>query len=381
MNNTLPKRIVAELLGTGLLVAAVIGSGIMAERLSGGNIAIALLANTIATGAALIALILTFGPVSGAHFNPAVSLSDALVGGLSKREAGSYIAAQCVGGLLGAAIAHLMFAVPLYSLSQHGRHGASQLFSEFVATFGLMAVIWGCSRSRAGMVPFAVGAYITAAYWFTASTSFANPAVTLARAFSDTFAGIRPQDAPAFIAAQLAGALTATALFRWLVPEVPSRAPDVLMPHPTHAPAGGVKTYIFACVHNAGRSQMAAAFFNLYADPACRASSAGTAPAEHVHPEVVAVMREIGIDLSKARPQKLTSQLAEKADMLVTMGCGESCPFVPGLKMIDWAIPDPKGQSSDRVREIRDQIHEKIKALLRDDCGKCCSGLTQSTAC
>lgn len=375
MNQTLARRIVAELLGTGLLVAAVIGSGIMAERLSGGNIAIALLANTIATGAALIALILTFGPVSGAHFNPAVSLSDALVGGLSKREASSYIAAQCAGALLGAAIAHLMFAVPLYSLSQHGRHGASQLFSEFVATFGLMAVIWGCSRSRASMVPFAVGAYITAAYWFTASTSFANPAVTLARAFSDTFAGIRPQDAPAFIAAQLAGALTATALFRWLVPGVPSRAPDVLMPHPAQASAPDVKTYIFACVHNAGRSQMAAAFFNLYAEPGCRAISAGTAPAEHVHPEVVAVMREIGMDLSKARPQRLTAELAEKADVLVTMGCGESCPFVSGLKIIDWAIPDPKGQSSDRVREIRDQIHEKTKALLRDDCGKCCSGL------
>lgn len=226
------------------------------------------------------------------------------------------------------------------------------------------------------MVPFAVAAYITAAYWFTASTSFANPAVTLARAFSDTFAGIRPQDAPAFIVAQFAGALTATALFRWLVPGVSSRAPHILMPHPNQASAENVKTYIFACVHNAGRSQMAAAFFNLYADRECRAISAGTAPAEHVHPEVVVVMREIGMDLSHARPQKLTAELAQKAAVLVTMGCGEACPFVPGLKVIDWAIPDPKGQPAERVRQIRDEIHEKIRILLRGDCGECCSGLT-----
>ena len=406
MRHTLSRRFAAELIGTAFLVAAVIGSGIMAERLAGGNAAIALLANTIATGAALVALILTFGAISGAHFNPVVSVCDAVFhhgrrGGLSLfgmgRETAYYIAAQCLGGLLGAAVAHMMFALPLYSLSQHPRHGAAQVFSEFVAAFGLMAVIWGCSKSKAreNMVPFAVGAYITAAYWFTASTSFANPAVTLGRAFSDTFTGIRPQDAPAFVMAQFAGALTATALFRWLIPNLSGEADSILMPHPTEAGEDRMKTYVFACVHNAGRSQMAAAFFNLYADvyskpnsnpdskpeskPGCRAISAGTAPAERVHPEVIAVMREIGIDLSAATPQKLTEELAKQADVLVTMGCGEACPFVPGLRVVDWSLPDPKGKPVEIVRQIRDQIHEQVKALLRDDCGECCKEMASNS--
>jgi glycerol uptake facilitator-like aquaporin len=216
----LPARLTAEFLGTAFLVAAVVGSGIMAERLSGGNIAIALLANTIATGAALVALILTFGPISGAHLNPAVTLSDAIEHGIAWREALAYITAQCAGGLAGAIIAHLMFGLSWYSFSTRPRQGPSQFLSEFVATFGLLAVIWGCSRRTPSAVPYAVASYITAAYWFTASTSFANPAVTIARAFSDTFAGIRPQDVPLFIAAQLAGALAATFLFRWLSPRV-----------------------------------------------------------------------------------------------------------------------------------------------------------------
>lgn len=166
----------------------------MAERLAGGNVALALLANTIATGAALAALILTFGPISGAHFNPAVSLADALEHGLRWSEAGAYVVAQCLGGIGGAIAAHFMFGLPVVSLSQHARSGGAQGFSEFVATFGLLCMIWGCSRTRSSAVPFAVAAYITAAYWFTASTSFANPAVTIARCLSDTFSGIRPGD-------------------------------------------------------------------------------------------------------------------------------------------------------------------------------------------
>jgi glycerol uptake facilitator-like aquaporin len=212
------RRVVAEALGTALLLAAVVGSGIMGERLAGGNIAIALLANTIATGAALVALILTLGPISGAHFNPAVTLADASQGGLAWREVPAYLAAQVSGAFAGVAAAHVMFGEPLFFASRHVRAGGAQLFSEFVATFGLLAVISGCARHRSSAVPFAVGAYITSAYWFTSSTSFANPAVTLARAASDTFAGIRLADAPGFIAAQLAGAMAATLLFRWLVP-------------------------------------------------------------------------------------------------------------------------------------------------------------------
>ena len=218
MKPSLRRRAASEAVGTAMLLAAVVGSGIMGERLAGGNVAIALLANTVATGAALVALILTFGPISGAHFNPAVTVADASQGGLAWSAVPIYVVAQVVGAFAGVAIAHVMFGEPLFTASRHARDGLPQLVSEFVATFGLLAVIWGCVRSRADMVPFAVAAYITAAYWFTASTSFANPAVTMARAATDTFAGIRPADAPGFIIAQLAGGGAATALFRWLVP-------------------------------------------------------------------------------------------------------------------------------------------------------------------
>lgn len=231
MKITLLRRTVSEFLGTAFLVAAVVGSGIMGERLAAGNVAIALLANTIATGAALVALILTFGPISGAHFNPAVTFVDAIENGVSWKDAACYVPAQCLGGIAGAIAAHLMFRLPLISVSHHARAGSAQVFSEFVATFGLLSVIWGCSRLRSEMVAFAVGAYITAAYWFTASTSFANPAVTIARSLSDTFSGIRPSDVPWFIAAQFLGAIAATILFRWLVPNLNLRAKQVLLAH------------------------------------------------------------------------------------------------------------------------------------------------------
>lgn len=230
-SSSFARRLVAEGAGTALLLAAVVGSGIMGERLAGGNVAIALLANTIATGAALVTLILTFGPISGAHFNPAVTLADAWQRGIPWREVPGYMIAQLAGAFAGVAAAHLMFAEPLFAASTHARSGAPQAFSEFVATFGLLAVIWGCSRLRSSSVPFAVGAYITAAYWFTASTSFANPAVTLARAATNTFAGIRPTDVPAFVVAQMLGAAAATALFRWLVPTLPKQATEVVVPH------------------------------------------------------------------------------------------------------------------------------------------------------
>ena len=231
MRFNLRSRVAAEFVGTAFLLMAVVGSGIMGDRLSAGNIAIALLANTIATGAALVALILTFGPISGAHFNPAVTLADASQRGIPWREVPGYVAAQVLGAYAGVAAAHLMFGLPIFSASLHRRSGVPQIFSEFIATFGLLSVIWGCSRLRSSVVPFAVGAYITAAYWFTASTSFANPAVALARAATDTFTGIRPADVPGFVAAELAGAAAATVLFRWLIPALPGVAPDVLVPH------------------------------------------------------------------------------------------------------------------------------------------------------
>lgn len=216
MNQRLSKRLAAEAVGTAMLLAAVVGSGIMGERLAAGNLALTLLANSIATGAVLCSLILAFSPISGAHFNPAVTLASAFRKELAWADVPYYLGAQFLGAFIGVAIAHIMFAQGLFSTSTRVRQGTAQVFAEFVATFGLGAVVLGCTRFRPWVVAFAVAAYITGAYWFTASTSFANPAVTLARGFTDTFSGIRPVDAPAFIAAQLAGAATATIFFKWL---------------------------------------------------------------------------------------------------------------------------------------------------------------------
>jgi glycerol uptake facilitator-like aquaporin len=213
------RRLFAEALGTALLLAVVIGSGIMGQRLAAGNTAVALLGNTMATGAGLVVLITVFGPISGAHFNPAVTLAFAVRREIPARVALAYVVAQTLGAVLGVWAAHLMFAEPVIQVSTKLREGPAQGFSEFVATFGLVGVILGALRFRPDFTPVAVGLYITAAYWFTASTSFANPAVTVARSLSDTFAGIAPSSAPLFIAAQLAGALAAVAVFGWLLKE------------------------------------------------------------------------------------------------------------------------------------------------------------------
>lgn len=216
MKFNLTERLFAEFIGTAFLVAAVIGSGVMGEKLAGGNVAVALLANTIATGAALAALILTFASVSGAHFNPVVTLVESIGKRLSLKDAAGYVTVQVTGGICGTVVAHLMFGLSVFSVSRHDRHGWPTAFSEFVATFGLIVVIAGCSRFRPSAVAYAVAAYIAAAYWFTASTSFANPAVTVARSLSDTFAGIRPVDVPLFVSAQIVGGLTAMVLTRHL---------------------------------------------------------------------------------------------------------------------------------------------------------------------
>ena len=216
---SLGRRLVAEALGTALLLAVVIGSGVMGERLAGGNAAIALLGNTLSTGAALVVLITVFGPISGAHFNPVVTLVFALRREIGPALALAYIGVQAAGAVAGAFAAHMMFAEPVLQVSTKLRDGPAQALSEVIATFGLVATILGCLRFRPAFVPAAVGLYITSAYWFTASNSFANPAVTVARSLSNTFAGIAPSSAPPFIAAQFLGAVFAAGLFGWLLKE------------------------------------------------------------------------------------------------------------------------------------------------------------------
>jgi len=224
MKYDLSRRLTAELLGTAFLLATVVGSGIMGERLAAGSVAIALLANAAATAAILYVLIEWFGPISGAHFNPLVSAAIAYRGELPWRHLSSYAAVQALGAILGVAVANLMFDLPPFSLSEHVRTGPSQWLAEFVAAFGLLGLIWTCSRTKPSAVASLVAAYIAAAYWFTSSTSFANPAVTLARSFTNTFSGIRLLDVPAFIAAQAAGAACAVGVFGWLMRDI--KAPD-----------------------------------------------------------------------------------------------------------------------------------------------------------
>jgi arsenate reductase len=231
---TLTRKAVAELLGTALLVIAVIGSGIAAERLSPNEVGLELFENAAATAAALVALILAFGPVSGAHFNPVVTLADLVFGGLPPGEAGVYIASQVAGGAAGALVANAMFGLPTFELATKVRSSGPLWLAEVVATFGLLVTIFGVVRSgRVGAAPFAVGAYIGGAYFFTASTSFANPAVTIARTLSNSFAGIKPSSAPAFVAAQLVGGAAAVATVRFLYPRIDADAAAVLLPHPT----------------------------------------------------------------------------------------------------------------------------------------------------
>jgi glycerol uptake facilitator-like aquaporin len=216
---SLPRRLAAEAIGTAMLLAIVIGSGVMGDRLAGGNVALALLGNTLATGAGLVVLISAFGPVSGAHFNPAVTLAMLARRAITPKAAGAYVVVQVTAAIVGVWAAHLMFGEPVLQVSRKLRDGPALAWSEFVATFGLFATIYGVSRFKAESVGLAVGLYITAAYWFTASTSFANPAVTVARTLSDTFAGIAPASAPLFILAQFAATAVATALFGWLFKE------------------------------------------------------------------------------------------------------------------------------------------------------------------
>jgi arsenate reductase len=456
---SLARRPSAEFAGTGLLVAAVVGSGIAAARLSPQDVGLQLLENAIATALALGALILTFGPVSGAHLNPVVSTVDWWLGrrtgtGLTGSQLGGYIAAQTLGAIGGAVLADLMFGLPAVAWSHTRRSGGHLWLAETVATAGLVLLVVAVARSgRTPAAPAAVGAYIGAAYWWTSSTSFANPAVTVGRMFSDTFAGVAPGSVPAFVVAQLVGGVLAAAAIAWWDPDACRAADDVVVPHteqkalpddhhagfrvctqssrrwptrtptrcststgvasppamppsrPNHPPgpssppsacpstalaattASGATWsssnaaappspdqrsvrvsdkpgVLFVCVHNAGRSQMAAGWLRHLAGDSVEVRSAGSEPAEQINPIAVQAMAEVGIDITAEEPKKLDYATAQDSDVIVTMGCGDTCPVFPGKRYEDWQLTDPAGQPIDVVRTVRDQIRGRVEQLL-----------------
>jgi arsenate reductase len=354
------RRLLAEFAGTALLVIAVVGSGIMAARLSPGDAGLRLLENSTATAFALGALILVFGPVSGAHLNPVVSLADWWLGrrhrtGLTIGDLGRYAAAQVSGAIAGAILANVMFGLAPIAFSTT-RRSAGQLWAgEVVATVGLLLVIFALVRSgRVHLAPAAVGAYIGAAYWFTSSTSFANPAVTIGRAFTDTFAGIAPGSVPGYVVAQLVGVPVAVGLV------------VVLYPPSQGDPMSDKPSVLFVCVHNAGRSQMAAGWLRHLAGDAVEVRSAGSEPADQVNPAAVEAMREVGIDITGRPPKLLDRETAQASDVIITMGCGDACPIFPGKRYEDWKLDDPAGQDVAAVRPIRDEIRARIERLLVD---------------
>ena len=469
----LGRRLLAEFLGSALLVALVVGSGIAAQQLSPNDVGLQLLENSTATFLGLTALILLFGPVSGAHLNPVVSMADWYLGrrtghGLPLTEVGGYAVAQVVGAVAGAVLANLMFGVGT-TISTKDRTSGGHLLAEVVATTFLVALIFALARTGRGVLAApAVGAYIGAAYWFTSSTSFANPAVTVGRIFSDTFAGIAPGSAAAFIVVQLVGLVVGAVLTLALYPDVSERADDVVVPwqNPPRDPAtvaetgnpdqpdidepalpstaeqetamdittrdpypvivddltyayegvfsnksvtaavasarealepvATVRTYLpilvarhakeqltaaaqaqgrvaktvpellFVCVHNAGRSQMAAALAEHLSARRVHVRSAGSAPAGAVNPFVIQVLAERGITLATPYPKPLSDNVVRAADVIITMGCGDACPIFPGKRYEDWNVPDPADQPIEIVRDIRDDIQARVTTLLRD---------------
>ncbi|WP_368861349.1 aquaporin [Frankia tisae] len=357
-----------------LLAALVVGSGIAAVQLSPDQVGLQLVENAAATAAGLFAIILMVGPVSGAHFNPVVSLVDAAFGGLSWRDATAYLPAQVAGCVAGAVLANLMFDRSAVSIATHHRASGAHLLAEVVATAGLILLIFALARSdRAERAPAAVGAYIGAAYWFTSSTSFANPAITVGRMFSDSFAGIAPASAPAFVTVQLAGGAVGYGLVRLFYPPAASaraQAQAQATQHPPHERLLHSMTarpsVLFVCVHNAGRSQMAAGWLTHLAGDRVEVRSAGSAPGGQINPVAVAAMAEVGIDLTGQTPKILTVDAVEASDVVITMGCGDACPIFPGTRYEDWALDDPAGQDIDAVRPIRDEIRARVDRLLAE---------------
>jgi len=375
-NVSTSRRLLAEFVGSALLVTAVVGSGIAAAQLSPSDVGLQLLENSIATAFALAVLILLFGPVSGAHFNPVVSLADWLLGrsprtGISGLNTLAYTVVQTLGGIAGALLANMMFDRQVLEIATKHRLTTGHLLGEVVATAGLIALIFALARTgRAGLSAAAVGAYIGAAYWFTSSTSFANPAVTIGRMFSDTFAGIAPGSVPGFVIAQIIGAVIGLALVMALYPDVASHADEVVVPH-NHNPESTEKqlakpTVLFLCTHNAGRSQMALGFFSHLAGGNAVAYSGGSEPADGVNSSAIAAMAEKGIDITREYPKRWTDDMLRTADVVVTMGCGDTCPFIPGRRYEDWPLPDPAGQPLEAVRLVRDEIEVRVRRLLSD---------------
>jgi arsenate reductase (thioredoxin) len=375
-NVSTSRRLLAEFVGSALLVTAVVGSGIAAAQLSPSDVGLQLLENSIATAFALAVLILLFGPVSGAHFNPVVSLADWLLGrrprtGISGPNALAYTVVQTLGGIAGALLANMMFDRQVLEIATKHRLTTGHLLGEVVATAGLIALIFALARTgRAGLSAAAVGAYIGAAYWFTSSTSFANPAVTIGRMFSDTFAGIAPGSAPGFVIAQIIGAAIGLALVMALYPDAASHADEVVVPHNHNSESTEKQltkpTVLFLCTHNAGRSQMALGFFSHLAGGNAVAYSGGSEPADEVNSSAVAAMAEKGIDITREYPKRWTDDMLRTADVVVTMGCGDICPFIPGRRYEDWPLPDPAGQPLEAVRLVRDEIEVRVRRLLSD---------------
>lgn len=366
------QRLAAEGVGTAALLAAVVGSGIMAERLSGGNLAVALLANATATGATLAALIVTLGPVSGAQFNPAVTAAAALQGAVSWRVAWGYIAAQAVGAIGGVLLAHAMFGQPLLQVSRHERNGAAQLLSEGVATLGLLGVVQGTAKRALETAATMVGLYIVGACWFTASTCFANPAVTVARSLTDSFAGIRPIDATAFVAVQFAMAVVAAVVLPALLSTSSTNADSDPGLEKEKHPVTSPTRVLILCTGNSARSQMAEGLLRSFGRGRFEVFSAGTRPSL-VRPEARAVMAELGIDLSGHRSKHVREFDGQTFDYVITVcdNAKESCPVFPGsVERLHWSFPDPaanQGEESERLeafRAVRDGLATTILAFV-----------------
>ena len=360
---SLHRRALAEFVGTAFLVAAVIGSGIAATRLSPGQVGLQLLENSLVTGGALLALILALQPVSAA-FNPLVTLVERALGQLTTGEVIVLVLAQFAGGIVGAMVANLMFGLPAISLSSQHRNSGAHWLGELVATLGLLLVIFGAARAgRSERIAFAVAGYILAAYWFTSSTSFANPAVTLARMLSNSFAGIAPTSVAGFVLAQLLGGGLGYLLVRALYPSTGADQPDAGKGNHVMT---DTPTVLLVCVHNAGRSQMAAGWLTALAGDRVRVRSAGSEPADQINPVAAEAMREAGIDITGAQPSLLTTEAVEQADVVITMGCGDACPIFPGKRYLDWQLTDPAGQPIEVVRVIRDDIKARVQALIEE---------------